>query len=110
MPEPLLPSPLYAILDTGLCGSRPPLEMLAELLSGGVKLVQLRAKGLRANEYFELAKQARDATRRAGAMLVVNDRVDIALAVRADGVHLGQDDLPLAAAASIAGGRLIIGI
>ena len=103
-------SPLYAILDTALCKGRPAVEILREFLSAGVKLVQLRAKDLPSNEFFALAEQAREATRRGGAMLVINDRTDIALSVRADGVHLGQEDLPLAAARKIAGDRLLIGI
>src|SRR5262249_48320671 len=74
------------------------------------KLVQLRAKDLPSNEFFALAQAARAATRPAGAMLIVNDRADIALAVRADGVHFGQEDLPLAAARKIAGYKLVIGI
>ena len=72
--------------------------------------MQVRAKDLPSNEFFALAEAARGPTRRAGATLIVNDRIDIALAVGADGVHLGQDDLPLATAKAIAGNRLLIGI
>jgi thiamine-phosphate pyrophosphorylase len=104
------PAPLYAILDIGLCRGRAPHDILDQFLSAGVKLVQLRAKDLPSNEFFALAQHAREATRRAGAMLIVNDRADIALSVGADGVHLGQEDLPLAAARKIAGNKLIIGI
>jgi thiamine-phosphate pyrophosphorylase len=110
MPDRALPSPLYAILDTGLCKGRAPLDILREFLSAGVKLVQLRAKDLPSNEIFTLAEAARELTRRAGATLIVNDRIDIALTVGADGVHLGQDDLPLSAARKTAGDRLIVGI
>ena len=105
-----LPSALYAILDTGFCRQRAPLEFLRDFLAAGVKLVQIRAKDSPSNEFFALAEAARGLTRRAGATLIVNDRVDIALAVAADGVHLGQDDLPLSAAKKIAGSRLIVGI
>jgi thiamine-phosphate pyrophosphorylase len=103
-------SPLYAILDIGLCRARAPHDILDQFLSAGVKLVQLRAKDLPSNEFFALAQQAREATRRAGALLIVNDRADIALAVQADGVHLGQEDLPLDAARKIVGHKLILGI
>ena len=103
-------TPLYPILDTGLCRGRAPLEVLRDFLSAGVKLVQLRAKDMPSNDFFKLADAVRGLTRRAGAMLIVNDRVDIALAVRADGVHLGQEDLPLKAARKIAGDRLIVGV
>lgn len=102
--------PLYAILDIGLCKGREPIAVLDGFLQAGVKLVQLRAKDCASNALFTLAGAARESTRRAGAQLIVNDRLDVALAVRADGVHLGQEDLPLAAARKIAGDRLIVGI
>jgi thiamine-phosphate pyrophosphorylase len=106
----VLPSPLYAILDTSFSKNRPPTAFLRELLRGGVKLVQLRAKELSSGELFALAKEARQLTREAGALFIVNDRADIALACNADGVHLGQDDLPLAAARKVLGSEKIIGI
>jgi thiamine-phosphate pyrophosphorylase len=110
MPDRFLPSPLYAILDTSLGKGRSPMAVLREFLKGGVKLVQLRAKELSSGEFFALAKEAREMTRDAGATFIVNDRADIALAVGADGVHLGQDDLQLAAARKILGREKIIGI
>jgi len=110
MSSRVLPSPLYAILDTSFSKNRPPTAFLRELLRGGVKLVQLRAKELSSGELFALAKEARQLTREAGALFIVNDRADIALACNADGVHLGQDDLPLAAARKVLGSEKIIGI
>jgi len=105
-----LPSPLYAILDIGLCKGRAPIDILREFLTAGATLVQLRAKDSPSNTFFALAQAARKLTRGAGAKLIVNDRLDIALAVRADGVHLGQEDLPLAAARKMAGDKLIVGV
>jgi thiamine-phosphate pyrophosphorylase len=105
-----LPSPLYAILDTSFCKDRSPAAILNDLLKGGAKIIQLRAKELPSGEFFALAKQARQLTREAGALFIVNDRADIALASAADGFHLGQDDLPLAAARKILGREKIIGI
>jgi thiamine-phosphate pyrophosphorylase len=110
MSEWNLPSPLYAILDTSFCKGRSPIAILSELLKGGAKVVQIRAKELPSGEFFSLAKAARQLTRDAGALFIVNDRADIALASAADGVHLGQDDLPLAAARKILGRDKIIGI
>ncbi|HEY2990076.1 MAG TPA: thiamine phosphate synthase [Candidatus Binatia bacterium] len=110
MPERILPSPLYAILDTSFAKGRPPTEILREFLQGGVKLIQLRAKELSSGDFFALAKEARQLTREAGATFIVNDRADVALACAADGVHLGQDDLPLHAARKILGPKKIIGI
>jgi thiamine-phosphate pyrophosphorylase len=106
----LLPSPLYAILDTSFSKGRAPAALLREFLAGGVKLVQLRAKELSSGEFFALAKEARQLTRDAGVLFIVNDRADIAFAVGADGVHLGQDDLPLGAARKILGEDKVIGI
>jgi len=110
MSDRTLPSPLYAILDTSFSKGRSPITILREFLAGGVKLVQLRAKELSTADFFSLAKEARQLTREAGATFIVNDRADIALACNADGVHLGQDDLPLAAARKILGEQGIIGI
>jgi thiamine-phosphate pyrophosphorylase len=110
MSERFTPFPLYAILDTESLGGRAPLEVLRQFLFAGAKLVQLRAKNVPSKEFFALAQAVREMTRRAGAMLIVNDRADVALSARADGVHLGQEDLPLAAARKIAGGKLVIGV
>jgi thiamine-phosphate pyrophosphorylase len=110
MPDRILPSPLYAILDTSFAKGRSPIEILRDFLTGGVKLVQLRAKELSSGDFFALAQEARQLTREAGATFIVNDRADIALACHADGVHLGQDDLPLHAARKILGPENIIGI
>ncbi|HEY7164795.1 MAG TPA: thiamine phosphate synthase [Candidatus Binatia bacterium] len=90
--------PLYAILDPEQTGNRSPLDVLRDLLNGGTALVQLRAKLLSAREFLHLARETRALTRSFGCRLIVNDRSDIALACGADGVHLGQEDLPLCAA------------
>lgn len=102
-----LPSPLYAILDPTQTKGRAWLSVLQELLRGGVRLIQLRVKEMTANEFFRLAQETSELTRAAGSLLIVNDRVDIALAAQADGVHLGQEDLPLAVARKLMGERLI---
>jgi thiamine-phosphate pyrophosphorylase len=87
--------PLYAILDPEQTKGRSPESVLRELLEGGVTLLQLRVKTMAPGEFFELARRVRSETRARGCQLIVNDRVDIALACDADGVHLGQEDLPL---------------
>ncbi len=110
MSDRTLPSPLYAILDTSFSKGRSSISILREFLAGGVKLVQLRAKELSSADFFSLAKEARQLTSEAGAMFIVNDRADIALACNADGVHLGQDDLPLRAVRKLLGPEKIIGI
>ncbi|WP_157609955.1 thiamine phosphate synthase [Spirillospora albida] len=84
-------------------------EFLDAALAGGVDLVQLRQKGLEARQEMAYLEVFRDACDRHGALLAVNDRADIAHTVRADVLHLGQDDLPVPAAREIAGGDLLIG-
>lgn len=102
-----LPSPLYAILDPTQTKRRPPVAILSALLAGGAGIIQLRAKEMPPNEFFQLAKEIRDETRSSGCLFIVNDRVDIALASEADGVHLGQDDLPLSVARKLMGKKII---
>lgn len=106
---PLYLPPLYAILDPEQLKGRAIEAVLPELLRAGVKMLQLRAKSLAAKEFLELARWVRDETANHGCRLIVNDRVDIAMACRADGVHLGQDDLPLHAGRKLMG-QGIIGI
>ena len=105
-----IPSPLYAILDAGLAKGRPLTTILRDFLKGGAKLLQLRAKELTSAEFFNVAKEASRLAHEAGAIFIVNDRLDIALACNADGVHLGQEDLPLSVARKILGKEKLIGV
>ena len=110
MPQPsgrLQPPPLYAILDPEQIKNRSPETVLRELLEGGIRLLQLRVKAMSAAEFFQLAHTARTLTRSYACRLIINDRVDIALACAADGVHLGQEDLPLHAARKVMGDKMI---
>ena len=106
MPALALPR-LYAILDPEATRGRSPAEALRALLDGGTAIIQLRAKSLAPRNFLELARLARAETRARGCRLIINDRADIALACEADGVHLGQDDLPLAAGRKIMGAKII---
>jgi thiamine-phosphate pyrophosphorylase len=99
--------PLYAILDPEQTRGHPAQRVLAALLEAGVSILQLRVKSLPPVDFLELAKQARAVTRAHGCQLIINDRVDIALACGADGVHLGQDDLPLRAGRKLMGQKII---
>ena len=110
MPPPsdrLSLSPLYAILDPEQIKSSATESVLRALLEGGVKLLQLRVKTASAADFLQLARAARNVTRSHGCKLIVNDRVDVALGCEADGVHLGQEDLPLHAARKLVGHRII---
>lgn len=99
---------LYVVITEALCAGRTALEMLGMTLAAGVRLVQLREKDLNSRSLIKLALEFRRETTAAGALLIINDRLDIALAAGADGVHLGQDDLPLDVARRLAP-ELIIG-
>ncbi len=103
----VLPSRLYAILDPDQTGGRPFAPVLDAMLAGGVSVLQLRVKDRPADEFLRLALSVRERTSRAGCLFIVNDRVDIALAAGADGVHLGQEDLPMEAARPLVGKKLI---
>src|SRR5213078_581808 len=89
--------PLYAIVDP-LDTGRDPAALAAALLRGGARILQLRWPGASARELLAAARAIRPLARAAGALFLVNDRPDVARAAEADGVHLGQDDLPVAAA------------
>jgi thiamine-phosphate pyrophosphorylase len=106
VPRLRLPA-LYAILDPEQTRGRAPETVLRDLLAGGAEIVQLRAKTLSGQDFLELARHARGVTRAHDCRLIVNDRLDIALACDADGVHLGQDDLPLHAARKLMAEKLI---
>lgn len=93
---------LYVVITEQFCAGRSSLDVLDAVLEAGVRLVQLREKDIEGCELYERALMFRERTREAGAVLIVNDRVDVALAVDADGVHLGQSDLPIEAARRIA--------
>lgn len=93
---------LYVVITESFCAGRSSLQILEACLDAGVKMVQLREKNIEDDALFQLACAWRDATRNAGALLFLDDRVDIALAVQADGVHLGLADMPIAAARRIA--------
>ncbi|MGI6086736.1 MAG: thiamine phosphate synthase [Kiritimatiellia bacterium] len=99
---------IYLVTSQALSAGRTTLEIAQAALAGGIRLIQLREKELPTREFFRLAEQMRQLTADVGALLIINDRLDIALAVGADGVHLGQEDLPITAARRLAP-DLIIG-
>lgn len=98
---------LYVVITEDFCAERDPLTVLDQVLAAGVGLIQLREKELNDRELYDLAVAFRQPTAAAGALLIIDDRLDIALAAKADGVHLGQTDLPVAAARQVAPDLLI---
>ena len=105
-----LPSPLYVILDREVARERALPELLDAVLAGGCRLVQLREKTLPMAELLPLARALRARCRAAGARFIVNDRADLALAAEADGVHVGQDDLPAHAARRLLRPGMTLGV
>lgn len=99
--------PLYAIFDPEQIGSRSPENVLRQLLRGGARMIQLRAKAMSSRDFIHLAQTARELTTPFDCKLIVNDRIDIALGSAADGVHLGQEDVPLQVGRRLLGDRLI---
>jgi thiamine-phosphate pyrophosphorylase len=99
---------LYPVTDRRLSGLSHA-EQVARLCDGGARVVQLREKYLAPREFYREAEEALKVARARGARLIINDRADIALALGADGVHLGQDDMPAEAARSLLGDAAIIG-
>jgi len=98
---------LYAVFDPEQTKARATEAVLRALLDAGIEVLQLRVKAMAPGSFFQLARTARTLTDSYDCRLIVNDRVDIALACGADGVHLGQEDLPLAAARKLMGERII---
>jgi len=101
---------LYLITDRQQTGGRPLVDVVAAALKGGVRAVQLREKDLNTKELYELAFELRKLTRQYDARLFINDRADIALAVDADGVHLGNSSLPIYRVRALVGPRKFIGV
>ncbi|HTP63955.1 MAG TPA: thiamine phosphate synthase [Geobacteraceae bacterium] len=101
---------LYLITDRKACRERTLTEVVAGALKGGVKAVQLREKDMSSRELFELARELRELTGSFGARLLINDRVDIALAVKADGVHLGEQGLPVGRVRELLGRDSLISV
>lgn len=99
---------IYPITDVRLSGLTHA-EQVRRLAEGGAQLIQLREKNASPREFYEAAVEAIAVARTLGAKIIINDRIDIAIAARADGVHLGQDDLPVEEARRLIGRSGIIG-
>lgn len=100
---------LYAIIDAVEIGERAPVAVAEVLLAAGVRLIQFRDKRATSRALYETCREVRDRTGGARAVFIVNDRPDIALTADADGVHVGQEDLPVELARKILGPGKLIG-
>ncbi|HHY96185.1 MAG TPA: thiamine phosphate synthase [Firmicutes bacterium] len=101
---------LYVITDRRLAGGRPEEEVVRAAAAGGATAIQLRGKEMGGRQLYQVGTVLRRLAKELDLLFIVNDRVDVALAVEADGVHLGQDDLPLAEARRLLGRKMVIGI
>jgi thiamine-phosphate pyrophosphorylase len=101
---------LYLVTDAGLSQGRSHAEVVEAAIRGGVTVVQYREKSAPTRRMIEEAREIRQLCRAAGVPFIVNDRVDVALAVDADGVHVGQDDMPAAVARRLIGKGRILGV
>ncbi len=95
-------SDLYPVISSEFCNGRSVCEILSGIASAGAKIVQIREKNISDLAMFELVKRCKEITDRYGMLLIVDDRLDIAMAAGADGVHLGQEDFSLAEARVLA--------
>ncbi|OAA91795.1 thiamine phosphate synthase [Clostridium ljungdahlii] len=101
---------LYLVTDRSFLKDKPLQQAVEEAILGGVTLVQLREKDASTREFYEIAKEVKKVTDHYKVPFLINDRLDIAQAVNADGVHLGQSDMPINIARKILGKDKIIGI
>jgi thiamine-phosphate pyrophosphorylase len=103
-----MPSPFYAMVDTA--GGHEPVTLARTLLEAGARVMQLRLKDCGSREFLAAARAISALCRAHGAILILNDRADIASLAEADGVHVGQEDLPLEAARRVVGPGKIVGV
>lgn len=108
--KPKIDYSLYLVTDRKILGTRDLAASVEKAIQGGVTLVQLREKSVSSKEFLELAQRVKEITSRYDIPLIINDRLDIALAVDAEGLHIGQDDLPMIKARELFGKDKIIGV
>jgi len=103
-------SGLYVILDQSVRQDRTHFQIAEDLIAGGAKILQLREKRLSDRDIMKIGREIRDLTKKHRVTFIINDRVDLCLALNADGVHIGQDDVPVGFTRSILGSEKLIGV
>lgn len=109
-PKDYFLKPRLCLITDRKLSKRPLIEAIKEAVSAGVDIIQLRENNISTKEYFELARQIKIICEKYSALFIINDRIDIALAVEADGIHLGWQSLPFHIARHLLGKEKIIGI
>lgn len=100
----------YLVTDTDMCPREKLIDVVGEAIRGGVTLIQLREKEISTREFYNEAVLLKELCKKNGVPLIINDRLDIALAVDADGIHVGQSDMPIEVIRRILGRDKIIGL
>ena len=100
---------IYLVTDEKACNGKDFYKCIEESIKGGVKIVQLREKNSSTKDFYEKALKVKKICKNYGALFIINDRLDIAQAVEADGVHLGQTDMPIEKARKILKNKFLIG-
>ena len=100
---------IYLVTDEKACLGKDFYGCIEEAIKGGVGIVQLREKNISTKDFYEKALKVKEICKNYGALFIINDRLDIAQAVEADGVHLGQSDMPIEKAREILKDRFLIG-
>ena len=100
---------IYLVTDEKACLGKDFYSCIEEAIKGGVKIVQLREKNISTKDFYEKALKVKEICKKYGVLFIINDRLDIAQAVEADGVHLGQSDMPIEKAREILKNRFLIG-
>ncbi len=101
---------LYVVTDDRLSRGRSHIDVASDALQGGAQVIQFRDKYREGKELYEIAHAMKERCRAHGALFIVNDRVDVAILVGADGVHVGQNDLPAAKVRDFIGDSMILGV
>ena len=100
---------IYLVTDEKACNRKDLYKCIEEAIKGGVKIVQLREKNISTKDFYEKALKVKEICKNYGVLFIINDRLDIAQTVEADGVHLGQSDMPIEKAREILKDKFLIG-
>ena len=101
---------IYLVTDEKACNGKDLCKCIEEAIKGGVKIVQLREKNISTRDFYEKALKVKEICKNYEVLFIINDRLDIAQAVKADGVHLGQSDIPIEKAREILKDKFLIGV
>ncbi|MGM0508102.1 MAG: thiamine phosphate synthase [Fusobacteriota bacterium] len=108
--KPKIPKGLYGITSGNSSNEKTNIEVVEDMIKGGIKIIQYRSKNSSFKKKYEECKEIRKLTKKAGVTFIINDHIDLVLITDADGVHLGQDDIPVREARNILGDDKIIGL